>query len=207
MFSSLNKADLLQLSLSKQTRLHTKTYNKKTKNKWLPALLHYILIFVVSCEWCSLHPLLFNCDTHTHAQSSREKAINVLCSFTTSLVCWTCPVLVVLCLLHPPCAPACIHSNTHTCTKYVSCCILATGKVIIERAKELACCRAADLIPAIQKEEGRDFHRVVQHSTPISMLLNVSFVFAKWAVLGLTRMSAILLFSIPQKLCVSVYRW
>lgn len=56
-----------------------------------------------------------------------------------------------------PCTPPCIHSNTHTCTKYVSCCILATGKVITERAKELACCRAADLIPALEKQEGRDF--------------------------------------------------
>lgn len=54
----------------------------------------------------------------------------------------------------PPCTPPCIHSNTHTCTKYVSCCILATGKVITERAKELACCRAADLIRS-HRETGR----------------------------------------------------
>lgn len=100
-----------------------------------------------------------------------------------------------------PCTPACIHSNTHTCTKYVSCCILATGKVITERAKELACCRAADLIPAIEKQEGRDFHCVAQHSTSTSMLLNFFFVSSKWTVLDLTSISAILLFA-PQNVCL-----
>lgn len=63
---------------------------------------------------------------------------------------WTCPVLLVLCL-PPPRTPACIHSDTHTRAKYASCCILATGKVITERAKELACCRAAGLIPERQQ--------------------------------------------------------
>lgn len=93
-----------------------------------------------------------------------------------------------------PCTPPCIHSNTHTCTKYVSCCILATGKVITERAKELACCRAADLIPTIEKQEGRDFQCVAHHSSSISLLLNVRFVSVSWTVLDLTSRSDILFF-------------
>ncbi len=100
-----------------------------------------------------------------------------------------------------PCTPPCIHSNTHTCTKYVSCCILATGKVITERAKELACCRAADLIPAIEKQEGRDFHCVAQHSTSISMLLTISFVSLQGTVLDLASKSDILFFT-PQNVCL-----
>lgn len=83
-------------------------------------------------------------------------------------LCWTCPVLVMLCLLHPPCTPPCIHSNTHTCTKYVSCSILATGKVITERAKELACCRATGLVPALRKQEGQGFHITAQHNPSVS---------------------------------------
>lgn len=142
--------------------------------------------------------------THTHACTEQQRQSNKCSLLIYNISCLLDMPSVGCTVSAPsPCTPACIHSNTHTCTKYVSCCILATGKVIIERAKELACCRAADLIPAIQKEEGRDFHRVVQHSTPISMLLNVSFVFAKWAVLDLTRMSAILLFP-SLKNCVSV---
>lgn len=64
-----------------------------------------------------------------------------------------------------PSTPPCIHSNTHTCTKYVSCCILATGEVITERAEELACCRAADLIPASHSHEGTHLHSVAPHGT------------------------------------------
>lgn len=101
--SSLNKADCRRPDRTTKARLWKRadkmskipdfTQKPTIKNKWLPALLHYILIFVMCCEWCSLHPLLFNCDTHTHAHRSGEKAINVLCSFTTSLFvghaqCW-----------------------------------------------------------------------------------------------------------------------
>lgn len=93
------------------------------------------------------------------------------------------------------------HPHLH---KYVSCCILATGKVITERAKELACCRAADLIPAIEKKEGRDvfffffFGCVAQQST--SNLAKCIFCLCyKSTVLLLTSMSDILNF-IPQNL-------
>lgn len=122
-------------------------------------------------------------------------------------VCWTCPVSVVLCLLQPTPhrTPPCIHSNTHTCTKYVSCCILATSKVIIERAKELACCRAADLIPALEKQEGRYFHCVAQHSTSIFTVFKCKLCFNLVAsVFDLTSRSDILFF-VPQNVCVSLF--
>lgn len=89
--------------------------------------------------------------TRTCTEQQKESIKRSLLIYNISFG-WTCPVLVMLCLLHPPHTPPCIHSNTHTCTKYVSCSILATGKVITERAKELACCRAADLIPALEKK-------------------------------------------------------
>lgn len=138
------------------------------KPKWLPALLRYILTFVMRMWTVHIHiPLLFfHGLSRTYAPERerkgrlQKKKRSIKCSLLiyNISVSWTCPVLVVLCLLHPPppppCTPPCIHSNTHTCTKYVSCCILATGKVITERAKELACCRAADLIRS-HRETGR----------------------------------------------------
>lgn len=131
--------------------------------------------------------------------------MNVLRSCTTSLF-----VGHAQCCLYTlsarPCTPACIHSNTHTRTKYVSCCILATGKVITERAKELACCRAADLIPGRERERKKRrqeiFHCGAQHGSPDAA--RCIFESIKWAVFALLNRPVIVIF-IPQNVCLSAF--
>lgn len=137
--------------------------HKKKKAKWLPALL--LCCHIYSVLWMVQIPL--SCSrTGRHAPAA-DRMHQMFFAHLQHL-CWTCPALVMLCLLHPPCTPPCIHSNTHTCTKYVSCSILATGKVITERAKELACCRATGLVPALRKQEGQGFHITAQHNPSVS---------------------------------------
>lgn len=159
------------------------TRRPTVKTKWLPALPLYSHICYVPWMVQITPSALQGAVTHIHMHRAAERKHKMFFAHLQHPCLLDMPSVGCTVSAPSPCTPPCIHSNTHTCTKYVSCCILATGKVITERAKELACCRAADLIPAIEKQEGRDFHCVAQHSTSKSMMWNVSFVPVWWTVL------------------------